>query len=64
MTRRARCERTTRMLSCRISELSVLRVRGRVYQEHVERLRTATDHAVALGLVTAEDARQLWASYS
>ena len=52
------------MLSSRISELSVLRVRGRAYDDHVERLRTATEHAVALGLVTEHDARQLWAQYS
>jgi hypothetical protein len=64
MTRKARSERTARLLTRRLDELAVALERAGAPPEPVARLlelaSVATLHAVSLGLLSAERASGIW----
>jgi hypothetical protein len=64
MTRRARCERTERILIARLEELARALERSGLPDESITRLlesaSVATMNAVALNLLSAEAADEIW----
>jgi hypothetical protein len=64
MTRRARCERTERILIARLEELARVLEHSGAPAEAVSRLlesaSVATMNAVALNLISAEVADEIW----
>ena len=59
-----RHERTVRLLAARLESLAVASVRSpggeRVYRDHILAAGAATRHAVALELLSAEEAGAIW----
>jgi hypothetical protein len=64
MTRRARCERTERILVARLEELARALERSGLPDQSITRLlesaSVATMNAVALNLITADAADEIW----
>jgi hypothetical protein len=59
-----RHDRTVRLLAARLESLAVASIRSpggeRVYRDHILAAVAATRHAVALGLLSAEEAGAIW----
>jgi hypothetical protein len=59
-----RHDRTVRLLAARLESLAVASIRlpggERVYRDHILAAVAATRHAVALELLSAEEARAIW----
>jgi hypothetical protein len=64
MDAHTRHDRTVRLLAARLESLAVASIRSpggeRVYRDHILAAVAATRHAVALGLLSAEEAGAIW----
>jgi hypothetical protein len=64
MDAHTRHDRTVRLLAARLESLAVASIRSpggeRVYRDHILAAVAATRHAVALELLSAEEAHAIW----
>jgi hypothetical protein len=64
MNTHARHDRTVRLLATRLESLAVASIRSpggeRVYRDHILAAIAATRHAVALDLISPEEASSIW----
>jgi hypothetical protein len=65
MQRQTRHDRTVRLLAARLETLAVASIRSpggeRVYRDHILAAVAATRHAVALDLISRDEAAAIWA---